>query len=177
MTRVELLVITVFITALSAAAYGQRPLTGTRLKTAGTSSTRMSIQFQAPEEVAQIELLLYQGKPDKALELALGYVEQTRQAGMDAAAQYFARNALCVVYVSTREDLKARQACTNATELMPSHWSAWNNRGTLRFLIGDLVGAQEDYQQALQNSGGKVGIVELITYNLSLVKFKGMPTK
>jgi tetratricopeptide (TPR) repeat protein len=177
MTRVRFLVVAVFVTALSTAAYGQRPLTGTRLKTAGTSSTRMSIQFQAPEEVAQIELLLYQGKPDKALELALGYVEQTRKSGMDAAARYFARNALCVVYVSTREDLKAEQECTSATELMPSHWSAWNNRGTLRFLMDDLTGAQEDYQQALEHSGDKVGVVELITYNLSLLKFKGMPTK
>jgi tetratricopeptide (TPR) repeat protein len=134
----------------------------------------MSIQFQDPQEVTQIQRLLALGKTDDALKLALNYLTQVEKAGMAVQIRYFARNALCVVYTSTRDDSKAEQECTRAIELMPSHWSAWNNRGTLRYLMGDMAGAHADYQQALGHSGNKNDVVDLLTHNLSLVRFKSM---
>lgn len=150
-------------------AVAQDPLTGTRLKSAGTTSPRTSIQFEEPDEVARIRTLLSQDKPDQALALALGYVEQARQAGTDTRNRYHAYNSLCVVYTSIRELEKAEASCSLAVEIMPGQWSAWNNRGTARYLAGDMVGAQQDYLRALEVAGDRQGVVDLLRHNLTLL--------
>lgn len=110
------------------AVYAQDPLTGTRLRAAGTASPRTSIQFGEPDEVAQIRNKLEADKTDEALQLALGYVEQTDKAGRDTLSRFYARNSLCAVYTVIRELEKAEQECSRAVELMPAQWSGWNNR-------------------------------------------------
>ena len=150
-------------------AGAQTPLTGTRLNTAGSASPRTSIQFEEPDEVTRIRRLLSQDKADEALELALIYGEQARQAGMDVSNRYFAHNSLCVVYTYIRELTRAEEECTRAVEILPGQWSAWNNRGTARYLAGDMVGAQQDYLRALDAAGDRQGVVDLLRHNLSLL--------
>ncbi|MEZ5490210.1 MAG: hypothetical protein R3F50_07805 [Gammaproteobacteria bacterium] len=166
-----IVVATVFSVALSftTSADAQTPLTGTRLNTAGTANPRTTIQFEEPDEVSSIRRLLSQDKPDEALTLALRFKERAQQAGMDTSSRYFAYNSLCVVYTYIRELAKAEVECTEAVEMIPGQWSAWNNRGTARYLAGDMVGAQQDYLRALEAAGDRQGVVDLLRHNLSLL--------
>lgn len=149
--------------------FAQDPLTGTRLRTAGTANPRTSIQFEEPDEVSRIRNLIARDRLDDALELALGYVEQAGRAGMDAQTRYHAHNSLCVVYTTVRELEKAEQQCSEAVKIYPGQWSAWNNRGTARYLAGDMTGAQQDYQRALEVAGDRQGVIDLLRHNLTLL--------
>jgi tetratricopeptide (TPR) repeat protein len=159
---------------LSSAA-GQEPLTGTRLNTAGTGNPRTVIRLQEPDEVKAIERLLLSGEEHEALSRALQYVEQADNAALDAQTRYFAHNSLCVVYTKLRRDSEAETECSTAIELMPGHWSGWNNRGTLRYLQGNYREAQEDYRRALEHSANREAIVDLLTHNLRLVELRLRP--
>lgn len=150
-------------------ASAQEPLTGTRLRSAGNANPRTTLQFEEPDEVARIRNLLSQDNPDEALEMALGYVDQAESAGLEPRSRYYAHNSLCVVYTYIRELDKAEESCSRAVELMPGQWSAWNNRGTARYLAGDMVGAQEDYLRALREAGDRQGVRDLLQHNLSLL--------
>ncbi len=163
--------ITVFLCVLTypLSTGAQPPLTGTRLNSAGTASPRTTIQFEEPGEVTTIRNLLSQDRPEEALELALLYAERTERAGMDTHNRYFAHNSLCVVYTYIRELSKAEAECTEAVEILPGQWSGWNNRGTARYLAGDMVGAQRDYLRALEEAGDRQGVVDLLRHNLSLL--------
>lgn len=161
-------VIVALTTVLSLSAYGQTPLTGTRINAAAASNSILSLQLEEPSEFNQIQGLLAQGKADAALKLALQYVERVESTGSDLTSRYFAHNALCVVYTSTRDDAKAEQECTRAVELMPGQWSALNNRGTARYLVGNMEGAKQDYLRALEQAGKKKER-ELVQHNLDLV--------
>lgn len=156
-------------------AHAQAPLTGTRLRSAGTASPRTTIQFEEPDEVARVRRLLSQDKPDEALDLALGYVEQAEQAGMDSRNRYFAHNSLCVVYTYIRQLDKAIEECGQAVAIMPGQWSAWNNRGTARYLNGDMVGAQQDFLRAYEEAGDRQGVLDLLRHNLSLLDVPAPP--
>lgn len=160
---------------LSVNAYAQRPLTGTRLPAAGSANPRTVIRMQQPDVVGDIEELLLAGETGEALEMALNFVAQVDKAGMDAQSRYFAHNSLCVVYTKLGEGEKARRECDVAIEAMPLHWSAWNNRGTLRFLAGDFEGAQADYRRALEQAPSREGVIDMLRYNLSLVELKLLP--
>jgi len=173
MARQKLLAATVvFMTILSLAVYGQAPVTGTRIKGIGTANPRTVINFQDPDEATEIRRLLSQGNAEKALEMALQYKEQVEKSGMDISSRYASYNALCVVHTYTHKYEEAEQECTRAVETMPGHWSAWNNRGTTRYFMGDLAGAEEDYRRALENAGNMEGVVELVRFNLSFVTLR-----
>ena len=160
---------------VSTEIYAQEPLTGTRLPTAGSANPRTVIRWQQPDEVSQIERLLLQGEIDKALRFALAFVAQADKTGMDAQSRYFAHNALCVVYTKLGESDKALSECDIAIETMPLHWSAWNNRGTLRYLAGDFVAAQADYRRAFEQAPNRQNIIDMLRHNLSLVELKLLP--
>ncbi|MBT8146114.1 MAG: hypothetical protein KJN90_04630 [Gammaproteobacteria bacterium] len=155
--------------AFAHATYAQNPLTGTRLRSAGNANPRTTIQFEEPDQVSRIRNLLNQEKPAEALELALGYLEQVERAGLDTRNRYFAHNSLCVVYTYIRELEKAEEECSQAVEIIPGQWSAWNNRGTARYLAGDMSGAQQDFLRALEEAGDRQGVVDLLRHNLSLL--------
>jgi Tfp pilus assembly protein PilF len=163
------LIVTLTVSAFS---YGQTPLTGTRLKSAGNANPRTVLHFKEPDEVSYIRRLLSQGKKSEALATALGYVEQVETAGMDNRSRYYAHNALCAVYTYARESIKAEKECSRAIELEPGHWSAWNNRGTARYLEGDFDRARQDYERALEKAGNVEDVKELVRYNLTLLKFR-----
>ena len=160
---------------LAGVTYGQEPLTGTRLNTAGTANPRTVIRLQQPDEVTEIERLLLDDKTEQALERALRYVDQVDKSAMDAQSRYFAHNSLCVVYTKLREDAKAEAECNIAIEAMPGHWSAWNNRGTLSYLTGNFEAAKRDYQRAMENAGNNEAVIDLLRHNLTLVDLNLLP--
>jgi len=147
----------------------QTSQTGTRIESSGNTSSVKVIQLEEPEEFIQIRRLLTDKKIEEALELALAYVQRVEKNSKDVANRYFARNALCVVYTHAREASLAEEECTHAVELMPSHWSAWNNRGTARYLAGNMTDAKKDYLQALELAGNKKDTKELLQHNIALV--------
>lgn len=157
------------MTFLTMAANAQTSQTGTRIESSSNTSSVKVIQLGEPEEFIKIRRLLTDKNIDEALELALAYVQRVEKNSKDVTNRYFARNALCAVYTHAREESLAEEECTRAVELMPSHWSAWNNRGTARYLAGDMMGAKKDYQQALGVAGDKKDIKELIQHNIGLV--------
>lgn len=157
------------VTLLTLSTNAQTPPTGTRIESAGNTSSVKVIQLDEPGEFIQIRRLLTDKKIDEALELALAYVQRVEKSGKDLANRYYARNALCVVYTHAREASLAEEECTNAVELMPSHWSAWNNRGTARYLAGNMTDAKADYLQALEVAGNKKDTKELLQHNIALV--------
>lgn len=168
-------VIAALVLFLSFQVNAQEPLTGTRLNTAGTANPRTVIRLQQPDEVSEIERLLLNDRTDEALARALQYVEQVDKSAMDAQSRYFAHNALCVVYTKLRQDTEAEAECNTAIETMPGHWSAWSNRGTLRYLTEDFVGAKRDYQRAMESAGNQQAVIDLLRHNLTLVDLKLLP--
>lgn len=165
----SLLTAGVGVSLLTFSAYAQPALTGTRIESAGSTSSLKVIQFEEPEEFIQIRRLLSEDNVAAALELATAYAARVEKNSKDIPSRYFARNALCVVYTHSREDAMAEQECTRAVELMPGHWSALNNRGTARYLAGNMAGARQDYQRALELPGNKKDVKELLEHNLALV--------
>jgi Flp pilus assembly protein TadD len=167
-----LMAIGVGMTFSALTANAQTSQTGTRIESSGNASPVKVIQLGEPEEFIKIRRLLTDKKLDEALELALAYVQRVEKNTKDVTNRYFARNALCVVYTHAREEALAEEECTQAVELMPSHWSAWNNRGTARYLAGNMTRAKEDYQQALELAGNKKDVNELLQHNIDLVDQK-----
>lgn len=153
----------------------QEPLTGTRLGSAGTANPITVIRLQQPDEVSEIERLLLSDRTDEALARALRYVEQVNQSAMDAQSRYFAHNALCVVYTKLGKHAEAEAECNAAIEAMPGHWSAWSNRGTLRYLAADFEGAKQDYQRAMERAGNQQAVIDLLRHNLTLVDLNLLP--
>ncbi|MDX1491919.1 MAG: tetratricopeptide repeat protein [Pseudohongiellaceae bacterium] len=157
------------VTFSTIAAQAQSGSTATRIESSGNTSSVKVIQFEEPEEFINIRRLLSNGSVDEALELAKSYVENVEKNTRDLPSRYFAYNALCVAYTHARESAKAEEECTRAVELIPSHWSAWNNRGTARYLAGNMAGAKQDYEKALDQAGNKKDVKELLEHNISLV--------
>ena len=116
-------------------------------------------------------------KTAEAYELASAYVEGVGRAALNGFTRYFAPNALCVVYTQMREYDQAMNECDIATGLLGGHWSALNNRGTLRYLAEDCEGAKQDYQSALMHIGNSESVIELVRYNIDLANIRLLPSE
>lgn len=64
-----------------------------------------------------------------------------------------------------------------ATGLVGRHWSALNNRGTLRYLAEDCEGAKHEYQSALMRTGNSESVIELVRYNIDLANIRLLPAE
>lgn len=162
------------VVAVAAVCFGgtasaQQSLTGTRVPGGGASTPRQVLQFNEPEEFSIIRRNLSRGDVAEARGLALEYVEKVEKSRFDVASRYYAYNALCVTYTYSQESGGAEEECSRAIDIMPSHWSAWNNRGTARMLSGNIEGAQEDYARALEAAGGMQNVVDMLHHNISLL--------
>ena len=160
---------TAVISTFAFEASSQEPLTGTRLNRGGTGTPRTVLRFEEPQQFGEIRNLLAKGALDEARSYAQIYVEQMEKGGFDLNSRYYARNALCVVYTYTGEHSVAEEECSQAISMNPGHWSAWNNRGTLRLLSGNYSGAEQDYRQALGKASKRNSVVSLLEHNLELV--------
>lgn len=133
-----------------AAARIQR--TGTRLGSDTTSRT--VVHFDRPAEIQRVLRLINEDMIDEAVALAEDYLESLDSAhgylrSTPIDRRYDALNALCAAYTKAGELAEAIDRCSRAIEIVPSRWSARNNRGTAYFAQGDYVQALEDYRRAL----------------------------
>jgi len=167
----------ILLCLLPMVAFSQNPPTGTRINSSRAANAITVVNLQQPDEIREIERLLAARKTAEAYELASGYVEEVDRAALDGITRYFAHNALCVVYTQMREYDQAMNECDIAIGLVGGHWSAWNNRGTLRYLAEDYEGAKEDYQSALMRTGNSESVIELVRYNIDLANIRLLPTE
>jgi len=161
------------IVALPAAAADRRvDRTGSRVGSDATG--RMVIRFSEPNETRRVLALLEQGDTEAALRYAedylasLGSASAVNLGGAALPERYFALNALCAVLTRISRLDEAVARCTEAVDLVPSRWTALNNRGSARYLQGDYVGALEDYEAALRFARGKVR--ETVEHNIALTE-------
>eukprot|EP00300_Choanocystis_sp_HF-7_P017259 c19677_g1_i1.p1 GENE.c19677_g1_i1~~c19677_g1_i1.p1 ORF type:complete len:293 (+),score=89.22 c19677_g1_i1:43-921(+) len=80
-------------------------------------------------------------------EQAISYYSEAMQYQRDNASLFTNRAA---AYLKTDNCLGAEQDCSRAIELDPKNPKAFNRRGQARQALGDLDGAIEDFQIALQ---------------------------
>lgn len=169
--------IIVMLCLLPTLAFSQNAPTGTRINSSRAANAITVVNLQQPDEIREIERLLAARKTARAYELASNYIEEVDKAALDGITRYFAHNALCVVYTQMQEYDKAMTECDVAIGLVGGHWSAWNNRGTLRYLAEDYEGAKKDYQSALMRTGNSESVIELVRYNIDLTNIHLMATE
>lgn len=124
--------------------------TGSRVGSNATS--RSVIQLGSSNEVRRVLSLLDEGLTDEALALAEDYLDSLGSAsiayGRAVPQRYDALNALCAALTGAGRLDEALERCSEAIELLPSRWSAINNRGTAYFAQHNYVAALEDYRRA-----------------------------
>lgn len=177
MTVKKLAILPLLLGLIPVIALSQNAPTGTRINSSRAANAITVVNLRQPDEIREIERLLAARETAEAYELASSYVDEVDRAALDGITRYFAHNALCVVYTQMREYDKAMAECDVAIDLVGGHWSAWNNRGTLRYLAEDYEGAKKDYQSALTRTGNSESVVELIRYNIDLTNLHLMATE
>ncbi|RKZ76097.1 MAG: hypothetical protein DRR19_28880, partial [Candidatus Parabeggiatoa sp. nov. 1] len=104
-------------------------------------------QFFAKGLVEQGQELANKGEIDAAI----ANYQQAQQ--MDASLKISAQqwNSLCWFGSVYGQAAKVMNACEKAVTLAPDSWSCRNSRGLARALTGNIQGAIEDYQFAIEN--------------------------
>lgn len=167
----------ILLCLLPMVAFSQNPPTGTRISSSRAANAITVVNLRQLDEIREIERLLAARDTAKAYELASGHAEEVDKAALDGITRYFAHNALYVVYIQMREYDKAMNECDIAIGLVGGHWSAWNNRGTLRYLAEDYEGTKKDYQSALMRTGNSESAIDLVRYNIDLANIHLLATE
>ena len=123
--------------------------------------------FGAPSELDRISQLLEIGKTEQAVEMADKFSKDMHSGPY----HYDALNALCVALNSNQQSDEAITICNEAIEIRPSHWMAYNSRGTAHFTKNDYERAVEDYSQALRLYPSS----ETVKFNLALAQSRLQP--
>lgn len=149
----------------------ERPGTGGRL--GNDSINRTVVLVNDTTTVARVQELLVENKVDEAIALAEEYVAslQSRQyVGVNRSRQrYDALNVLCVALTRGGRRDEALARCTEATELLPMHWSAFNNRGTVWYVKGEFGAALEDYRRARDRAHERDDLLS-VQHNIELTE-------
>lgn len=104
---------------------------------AGTARVEMQIVFEDIPGAEELDA--------GDLERGISIIEAELKSRNPAYRSELLAN-LCGAYVLTREIKEARKACDAAVEA-EARPSAFNNRGVLRVLVGDLEGARRDFDR------------------------------
>jgi len=159
------------LVALPAAAVDRVDRTGSRV---GSNATgRTVIRFSEPSETRRVLSLLEGGETDAALAYAEDYLASLDSVSIVGGSgplneRYYALNALCAVLTRISRLDEAIARCTEAIEIVPTRWTAVNNRGTVYYLQGNYVRALEDYQRALELARGSDR--ETVEHNVALAE-------
>lgn len=145
--------------------------TGSRV--ASDATPRTVYQFEAPRETERVLRLLEQGRTEDAVELARDYLASLRSAipasGTSLSRQrYHALNALCVALTKAGRVDEAVATCTDAVEMLPSHWTALNSRATAYYVSRQYDLAAADYQRALDVAPDDDNVLETLEHNIRL---------
>lgn len=123
--------------------------------------------FGAPSELDRISQLVEIGKTEQAVDMA----EKFLKSMTSGPYHYDALNALCVALNADKQSDEAILICNEAIEKRPSHWMAYNSRGTAHYTKGDYERAVEDYSQALRLYPSS----ETVKFNLTLAQSQLQP--
>ena len=110
----------------------------------------LSVRPAAADEVYQFRLMFEQIDGAASLEvgdLAAGIRQLEQKLQTDAENEGIVLATLCGGYVLARRLDEARSTCEDAVRRFPSE-SAYNNRGVLRAVDGDIDGARQDFDRA-----------------------------
>lgn len=153
--------------------------TGTHIKSAEVISPETVIWFSQQTEIAEIRLLIEDGKKQEAVAKARTYLKTLQGiSGREAEVRrYYGLCALCSALTVTGELDEAIESCGKAIKLYPKYWQAFNNRGVAHYMSGQYDLALEDYNQALDIVKGSDPPAELIQHNIDLVQAKKSGTK
>jgi len=108
--------------------------------------SRSQSWIQYPGEIREVGRLINKGKVDEAVRLAEAFLDQP----MPGEYRYDGLNALCVARTAARQLDLALEACDKAIDLLPSHWQAYNSRGTALYHLKRYEDAAASYRQALE---------------------------
>jgi tetratricopeptide (TPR) repeat protein len=144
--------------------------TGSWIESSNPENT--TIWINQPREIDDIKRLIQDGKGEKAVEMAYKYVDslKNQKFGEGQEQHYFALNALCAALTNTGELSEAIAICTEAADLIPSKWQAYNNRGTAYFVSRDYEKALQDYKHAMSIQNGLGSSTEIIQGNIRLAE-------
>ena len=144
-------VIITLIAAQSALA-ADDPIQRTGSRIGSDTSSRTVIPINQTSELASIRKLLAAGENAAAIARAEDYLKSLDSAnivGVNPAQQrYDTLNLLCTALTKGGRLDEALARCTEAIELLPTRWSAVNNRGTVRYAQRNFAAALEDYRLA-----------------------------
>ena len=146
--------------------------TGTRIKEGARAYPEAVLWLTQPHEITAIRLLLQEGKKERAVKKARGYVASLENVRGAEAKQrrYYAFSALCAALTSTGELNEAIDTCSQAIALYPTRWQALNNRGTAYYVSGQFDLALTDYRKALNQVGVSEEVTDLIQHNIRLAE-------
>jgi tetratricopeptide (TPR) repeat protein len=148
------LVITAVIAMLAVqnALAADEPIQRTGSRIGSDTTSRTVIPISQESELARVRKLLEAGENEAAVTRAEDYLKSLDSAnivGVSPAQQrYDTLNLLCTALTKGGRLDEAIARCTEAIELLPSRWSAVNNRGTVLFVQRNFVAALEDYRRA-----------------------------
>jgi len=153
--------------------------TGTRIKEGARGYPESVLWLTQPHEITAIRLLLQEGKKERAVEKARGYVASLENVRGAEAKQrrYYGLSALCAALTSTGELNEAIDACGQAIALYPTRWQALNNRGTAHYVSGQFDLALTDYRKALDQMGLSESVADLLQHNIRLAEDKKSKAK
>lgn len=163
----------VLVASLPLAAQERVERTGSRV---GSDATKRTVvEFGSSSEVRRVLSLLEQNRTAEAVEFARDYLESlsstvTGSGTPVARKRYFALNALCVALTKDGRPDEAVEVCTDATELAPSQWIAFNSRATAHYSARRFELSLEDYRRALEVAPDEAGIVETLEHNIALAE-------
>lgn len=123
--------------------------------------------FGSPSELDRISQMVEIGRTEDAVELAQDFAGKMKAGPY----HYDALNALCVALNANKQSDEAITVCNEAIEKRPSHWMAYNSRGTAYFTKGEYEKAVEDYSQALQLYPSS----DTVKFNLALAQSRLNP--
>lgn len=150
---------------LATAAPALAQSTGSRIQKAPSQPVNI-IRFDEPSELRAIRNLLNYGKVDEAIEMSRSLIASDPAA----AIRYAGYNALCASLSAARDYGAAIEACDTAIRIQPGNWMAYNSRGSIRLVTGQPELALADYEFAREAIPSGHPSVEIVEYNLSLVR-------
>lgn len=151
--------------------------TGSRLKTQVSPLT--TLWMGPPGEIAEIRMLLQNGKTEEAVAVARKFVfflSTTSESGSGSSSavsyKYEALNALCVALLASGELDEALEHCDKAVKLRNGDWRALNSRATVHYLAGRYSQALTDYRQALAFDDRSENASIMLEHNIALAEEK-----
>lgn len=147
------------------------PRTGSHLE--GGTARPTAIYINEPSALDEVLKLIQSERNQEAVARARKHVEDLRstqvvEETLEPDVLYSALNALCVALMAAGQTDEALATCSEAIDLVPRRWSAWNSRGTTYYADFAFDAALADFQRALALAPRDKDLVETLQLNVRL---------